>query len=123
MEKSINKMLCKAKLKSKDNWICGYYFHSEDIGYILLGMTNGIPNMYKVIPESVCRYTGKDDKYGKKIFENDYVKWKFKRPWREEYHVSKVEWDDFYSAWKLTVPGGYSKMREDIVYEVFVTKK
>lgn len=32
-------------------------------------------------------------------------------------------WDDFYSAWKLTVPGGYSKMREDIVYEVFVMKK
>lgn len=79
--------------------------------------------MYEVIPESVCRYTGKDDKYGRKIFENDYVRWRFKRAWREEYHVSKVVWDDFYSAWKLIIPGGYSKMREDIVYEVLVTKE
>lgn len=26
---------------------------------------------YKVAPETVCQYTGRDDMYGKKIFEND----------------------------------------------------
>ena len=48
--------LYKAKRKDNGKWIQGYLFCIWEKAYILLGTTNGIPNMEEVDPETVCQY-------------------------------------------------------------------
>jgi hypothetical protein len=64
----------KGKRVDNGNWIEGYFFRIWEKTYILWGTTNGVPNMIEVIPESVNQFTGRLDRTGVKIFENDIVK-------------------------------------------------
>lgn len=64
----------KGKRVDNGNWIEGYFFRIWERTYILWGTTNGVPNMIEVIPESVSQFTGRLDKTGVKIFEDDIIK-------------------------------------------------
>ena len=64
----------RGKRIDNGNWIEGYFFRIWERTYILWGTTNGVPNMIEVIPESVSQFTGRLDRTGVKIFENDIVK-------------------------------------------------
>lgn len=74
-----NRYLFRGKRKDNGEWIQGYLYGIWERRYILWGMTNDIPNMVEVDPETVCQYTGYEGIYEKDIFwyeDEEYViKW------------------------------------------------
>ena len=112
--------------KTEDNkWIEGDLLHQEwiqDDEFIENAIRYKIGYLYsfpiKVIPETVGQFTGLTDKNGKKIFDDDIVKHRFKRVWKTEFHTSKVVWNNEYSCYYLFDGVSNYKMRDDMEYEV-----
>lgn len=69
----MREILFKAKRLDNGEWVQGYYYQIWEKGYILWGMTNNMPDMVEVNPDTLCQSTGLTDKNGKKIWENDIV--------------------------------------------------
>ena len=87
----MNRYLFKAKRKYNGEWIFGnlVYLRCEDKYYIMSYDTNIYNDeivdydhiikdldMDEIIPETICQYTGLNDKNDKMIFENDIVNYK-----------------------------------------------
>lgn len=82
----MNRYLFKAKRKDNNEWVYGYLFKtpltaefncdgqyfSSMVRRTCISNEDGC--VFEVIPETICEYTGKNDKNGKMIFENDYLK-------------------------------------------------
>ena len=83
----MNNHICKAKSLGTGEWVQGYYVQKTDP---LLGITytylvtqghdewtktqlSSFVTWYQIDPDTVCRYTGINDKHGNPIFEYDIV--------------------------------------------------
>lgn len=66
----------KAKRKDNSEWVYGYYVkvkHFLGLRYLHY-IVDEEQNYTEVIPETVCQYTGLDDKNSVKMFEGDIIK-------------------------------------------------
>lgn len=96
-----NRFLFRGKQIDNGEWIQGYLYGIWERRYILWGMTNDIPNMVEVDPETVCQCTAMPDKNSKLIFENDIVI-KHNDDDKEPY---LIRWSENYAAWELAQCG------------------
>lgn len=76
----MREILFRGKRLDNGEWVEGYYALDETAVIIedLVGSTTEegkqvLKNIYSVIPETVCEYTGLTDKNGVKIFEHDVI--------------------------------------------------
>ena len=96
-----NRFLSRGKRIDNGEWVEGYLYSIWERRYILWGMTNDIPNMVEVDPETVCQCTAMPDKNNKLIFEND-IAIKHNDDDKELY---LIRWSENYAAWELAQCG------------------
>lgn len=108
---NLDKHICKAKELNTGGWVYGYYVSKTDplVGcaypYILCqeynsstGLLDSFITWYRVDPDTVCRYTGIEDKYGNPIFEHDILSGIFYFIGPEE-TIFEVCWQDDIAGW------------------------
>lgn len=100
-------ILFKAKRKDNGEWVEGYYLNVAKINHFICtgkiklnGAVKGIvaPEMYAIVPDTLCQYTGLTDKNGKKIWENDIL-------CIGENAKLMVSWHHFKGSWVLSKKG------------------
>ena len=96
-----NRYLFRGKRKDNGEWIQGYLYGIWERRYILWGMTNDIPNMVEVDPQTICQCTAMPNKNNKLIFEND-IAIKHNDDDKEPY---LIRWSENYAAWELAQCG------------------
>lgn len=96
-----NRFLSRGRRIDNGEWVEGYLYGIWERRYILWGMTNDIPNMVEVDPETVCQCTTMPDKNNKLIFEND-IAIKHNDDDKEPY---LIRWSENYAAWELAQCG------------------
>lgn len=102
-----NRCLSRGKRIDNGEWIQGYLYGIWERRYILWGMTNDIPNMVEVDPETVCQCTAMPDKNKKLVFEHDIV-WD-----SDERAFYEIIWNQEDMCWNVEDADGHKSEFEE----------
>lgn len=127
----MREILFRGKRIDNGEWVEGYYvkaldMYDKEIHAIFDTMTTfyacGETSGFELVdPETICQYTGLIDKNGKKIWENDLVKYLFSDTiapirygsYQSCFDSTKTEHVGFYVDWSVT---DKEYMRKDLGY-------
>lgn len=76
----MREILFKGKRIDNGEWVEGFLYKQvgiEDRMYFAIEVIDEAVNAYEVDSSTICQYTGLTDKNGRKIWENDIVKYHF----------------------------------------------
>ena len=102
-----DRFLFRGKQIDNGDWIQGYLYGIWERRYILWGMTNDIPNMVEVDPETVCQCTAMPDKNKKLVFEHDIV-WD-----SDERAFYEIIWNQEDMCWNVEDADGHKSEFEE----------
>lgn len=94
----MREILFRGKSVNDDRWVFGNLSDYGDCKTITTVKDFSIIDSCKVIPETICEYTGLSDKNGVKIFENDIARYG-KKNW-------VVNWNDETFRWEISLKDG-----------------
>ncbi len=113
------------KLPKEEWWVEGYYVHKHDDTYYMfvnevveyhdgpIFSMQYTMNIYEIDPETLCQYTGFSDKNGKRIWENDIVRF-------DNCSNYPIVWDEDYKAFGSCWYSDFDHMSKyrDVMMEV-----
>lgn len=99
----MREILFKAKRIGDDEWVEGYYqkkhnFLGNEEHLIFHEDSHTVWEYTKIVPETLCQFTGLCDKNGKRIWESDVV-WLV---YDGEEHIYQIVWDNSELDFKAT---------------------
>lgn len=106
-------ILFKAKRTDNGEWVEGYYVYCRKRHYILpllneaIGYDEREDEWIEIEPDTICLFTGLSDKNGKKIWENDIVRYTFDYPSETatenglKERISSVFWSEWRGSWSV----------------------
>lgn len=121
-------ILFKAKRKDNGEWVEGQYVYitnplTEDgkpIKHLICNGTNIFNDL--IDPDTLCQYTGLTDKNGKKIWENDILRYSYNydgSPFLKDgeeikYRVGAVFWSEWRGSWAVCGRGNKKYTNNDV---------
>ena len=112
----MREILFKAKRKDNGKWVEGYYQKRYDLlgneeHLIFHADSYTVWEYAEIDPETLCQFTGRCDRYGNKIWENDILK-----TWSDEYAQVKFGLYSTGFASDDCNQGFYVEFPEDSIY-------
>ena len=112
----MREILFKAKRKDNGKWVEGYYQKRYDllgneVHLIFHADSYTVWEYVEIDPETLCQFTGRCDRYGNKIWENDILK-----TWSDEYAQVKFGLYSTGFASDDFNQGFYVEFPEDVIY-------
>ena len=110
----MREILFKAKRKDNGEWVEGYVYRiSESLNPVIV-LKDKCGESYEVDPETVCQYTGLTDKNGKKIFEDDVLKYKEENEYTVKFVYGMFICEGFYNPFFDVTWDAFSEGTEEI---------
>lgn len=123
----MREILFKAKRKDNGEWVEGYYqkrydTQNDEQHFIFWSKSYTVWEYAEIDPTTLCQYTGLTDENGRKIWENDILRYSYDyagSPFLKDgeeikYSVGAVFWSEWRGSWAVCGRGNEKCTNNDV---------